>query len=249
MFTNENQVFISLIAIAIVVASIVVLFISGMVRQYRRYSEMQESLNRKRLLELEAERATLARRLREEYLPVLVGTRYTLGEVETNTEKGTRFLEAARQELETVLGTLRDLGNSLYPAAIEEMGPLHALKEWVETLLPPPALEIDIIPTEFNGLSREQSLHLYRMLVEITRNAIKHSGAGRLVISGEQDDAKIVLRAVDDGKGFNLEEARARRSLGLDDLELRASIVGAELLIETAEGKGTSYTINLPVRK
>ena len=57
----------------------------------------------------------------------------------------------------------------------------------------------------------------------------------------------MVIRAADDGKGFDLHAAKRSGGVGLENLEIRADIIGAELLIETAPGKGTSYTINVPV--
>jgi signal transduction histidine kinase len=247
MFTNENQVFLSLIIISLLLVSLLGFMLFVMMRQYRHYSVTQRLGNRTRLQELERERRLIAADLHDEIGPILSATRYALFEIEPNTTRHQQLLNDARDYLFRIHERVRSMTTQMVPSGIEEMGPLYAIDEFRDYYKASYPLEIDIITVEFRGLTAEQSLHLFRMLQEIMNNAIKHSGAKKLVISGEQQGKRVVIRAADDGKGFDLESAKKTPGVGLENLEIRADIIGAELLIETAPGEGTSYTINVPV--
>lgn len=83
----------------------------------------------------------------------------------------------------------------------------------------------------------EISLQLYRIAQEAVCNALKHSGAGRIVIALEQDDSMMTLRIADDGDGFC--KGHSIDGLGLQSMQLRAHLIGAMLEITTVASGGT----------
>lgn len=237
----------------IVVTFLIILFAATfvyvMLRQYRQHSAMLASYNRSKLNEIEREKRLLVADLHDDIGPILSYVRYSLQAIEPNSERHIKALEEANLHLESVHTRIRDIVIQVLPPVLENNQPLYALGDYRETCRLPHPLNIDIILVEFQGLSHEQSLQLFRMLQEILHNTIKHSRAKNLIVSGEQDGSKIVIRAADDGIGFNLDEARKRSGMGLQNLHIRADLLGAELMIDTAPGQGTSYTIQLSLAK
>jgi two-component system sensor histidine kinase UhpB len=92
----------------------------------------------------------------------------------------------------------------------------------------------------------------FRVVQEALTNITRHAGAQQVEIwLGRQDD-QVVLRIADDGRGFNLEEMRARavagESIGVLGMRERATLVGGELTIESTPGEGCTVQLTAPWR-
>ncbi len=249
MFTNENEVFLTLMIITGFILVIVGHLLYVIYRQHLHYARLQEGHNRIRLLEIEKERRVIAADLHDDIGPVLSAARYKLDEIEPNSKKHKEMLDDARDYLESIHSRIQQVATLLTPANLENKGPLVALEEFRDIFKKNYPLEIDIIAIECENLSADQGLHLFRMLQEIMNNAIRHSKASKLLISGDLQGNTLVISATDNGIGFDLHEAKKGTGLGLENLELRAEMIGAQLLIDTEPGKGTAYTIKLPLAK
>ena len=55
------------------------------------------------------------------------------------------------------------------------------------------------------------------------------------------------LTIEDDGRGFDADTTPGSRSLGLAGMRERLALVGGELSIETARGKGTTLYADVPL--
>lgn len=89
------------------------------------------------------------------------------------------------------------------------------------------------------------STHLFRLAQEAINNAVKHGKAQRVsVLLGTLGD-KAVLRVIDDGAGFPVNDTR-RNGLGLRIMTYRAQKVGGILEIQPGQHGGTvvSCTFN-----
>ena len=62
-----------------------------------------------------------------------------------------------------------------------------------------------------------------------------------------RDGADVVLAIADDGRGFDLAEARSRGGLGLISLDERVRLVGGRLTIDTKPQRGTELRIVVPL--
>jgi signal transduction histidine kinase len=85
---------------------------------------------------------------------------------------------------------------------------------------------------------------LYRIAQEAVNNAVKHSRAKRITVAFTQAGAELVLSVTDNGRGF---PKVLRPGLGLEVMRHRASVIGAELAVESVPGKGTKITCRLSV--
>ena len=90
-------------------------------------------------------------------------------------------------------------------------------------------------------LSKEVQVTAYRMVQELLANAIKHSGASRILVQCTQYDDMLFITVEDNGKGFNTEEAST--GLGLDNLKNRIRFHHGNMEVNSAPGKGTIVNI------
>jgi signal transduction histidine kinase len=88
---------------------------------------------------------------------------------------------------------------------------------------------------------------LFRMYQESLTNVARHSGATNVEALLENTNGRIKLSICDDGKGFNMEGTKGRKTLGLLGMRERAIMIGGELEIVSEPGKGTKVVVIVPV--
>lgn len=107
-----------------------------------------------------------------------------------------------------------------------------------------PAISLDVSGAgESSG--PEVDLHAYRIVQQACENALEHAHARTLTIGGRLEPDLIELTVEDDGQGFDVDaqldlaKLVAHKHFGLAGLYERAAIIGAELQIDSAPGRGT----------
>lgn len=95
-------------------------------------------------------------------------------------------------------------------------------------------------------LNSKQAVNLFRVTQEIINNAMKYANANEIKISVKQSDEILFLQISDDGIGFDLEKSK-NKSFGLTNIQNRISELGGKVNIETSEGNGTKYNIEIPL--
>ena len=95
------------------------------------------------------------------------------------------------------------------------------------------------------ALPRQTEVVIYRIVQECIQNAIKHSSAKNISITLRYQEPEILVTIADDGKGF-LEKAiiPSKAGLGLRNMKSRAAYIGADLTINSAQGKGAQVNIH-----
>ena len=92
--------------------------------------------------------------------------------------------------------------------------------------------------------------HLYRIIQEALNNIAKHAGASYVSVLLEKRGDHFILIAEDNGVGFTMVNDQAPDQpgggLGLVGMHERAALIGAEIEIESAPGKGTTIYIKVP---
>jgi len=93
----------------------------------------------------------------------------------------------------------------------------------------------------------------YRLVQECFNNIGKHAGATHVNISLSSADGNLRLTVEDNGVGFNVEEALAKRdSFGLSGMRERVALLGGQFHVDSrkeAPKKGTKISIELPIAK
>ena len=97
------------------------------------------------------------------------------------------------------------------------------------------------------SLPTRTNLIVYRLVQELLNNAFKHAEAAEIQIALEQRDTQLVVRYVDNGKGFDYAEAYQKRSLGLKNIETRAQMLDGTVAFNTQPGQGLRVTVTIPL--
>ncbi|MHB1538616.1 MAG: GAF domain-containing sensor histidine kinase [Solirubrobacteraceae bacterium] len=209
---------------------------------------------RQRLAAAEDERRRWARELHDETLQSLGAVRLALSAAgRSNRLEPLRLavIQAVGQ-LEETIAELRALITDLRPAALDQLG-LEAAIEALAERHARHGIEVDL-KIAVNGEARPEArlaadleTTLYRVVQEALTNARKHGGASRAVVEIYQDTAIVSLSVGDDGTGFDPE--RRTDGFGLVGMRERIALLGGELRIESAPGRGAVVSAWMPLMR
>jgi PAS domain S-box-containing protein len=157
-------------------------------------------------------------------------------------------LEEMRGLADSILEGVRRFSRDLRPSILDDLGLLPAI-EWIADEASQRGVVHSSVEVagEPRRLSSEAELVLFRIAQEALRNAEKHAGECSARITIEFRDEDVQLSVADDGRGFESAASDSAREgkLGLLGMRERAELLGADLRIESAVGKGTSVTVLL----
>jgi NarL family two-component system sensor histidine kinase LiaS len=89
------------------------------------------------------------------------------------------------------------------------------------------------------------AVNLFHITREAVHNAVKHAKANLIQVMLEAADGRVLLSVRDDGIGIQTGEQKPM-GFGQRILRHRAAVIGGELKIESAPGKGTVVTCRAP---
>ena len=91
------------------------------------------------------------------------------------------------------------------------------------------------------------ALSLLRVVQEALHNAAKHSRAKSMQLRLQGSPGELSLLVVDDGIGFDPEEARLAAGLGLISMRERIHLAGGKFDLSSKTGEGTRISARVPL--
>ncbi|MFK8060205.1 MAG: ATP-binding protein [Polaribacter sp.] len=163
-----------------------------------------------------------------------------LQKTENTPEKVQEILDAFYKEYRYLL-------NSLYAPKINSDNFTESLSEFCQKIN---KLTKHDIVYNFNvkaiEIPQEKCVHIYRILSELTTNAIKHSQANSINIKINQPNKETVfLEVSDDGIGFD-KNLISKKGFGLNNIETRVKQINGFLDIESNKN-GSVFKIEIPL--
>ena len=198
----------------------------------------------------ELERKRLARELHDETGQALTSILLGLKSLEQaiGSEEAREGVESLRGLVVSTLQDVRRLAVELRPSALDDFGLGPALERLVDTHRQDASVEVDLeVRLKGERLPSEVETTLYRIVQEALTNVAKHADATRISILLMRKDEAAVLVVEDDGKGFDLGEIRPE-GLGIAGMRERVGLLGGQLRLEGAPGKGTTLAVEVPLR-
>lgn len=164
------------------------------------------------------------------------------GEPQHLEEVLTRLGETAQQALKE----MRLMVYEMRPLALQKVGLLGALQQRLDAVEMRAGVAAQLVVEGHLNLPPIVEEELYRIAQEALNNALRHAGATRTTVRIYRDDAMMVeVAIIDNGVGFDSEQAGDRAGLGLSSMRQRAARIGGKLDIFSNRGAGTTVRIQV----
>jgi PAS domain S-box-containing protein len=203
----------------------------------------------------EAERSRIATALHDDTVQVMTASLIAMDRValiarKTGEARVEAALSLARATLEEATERTRRLMFELRPALLYD----HGLTPAVRVLAEQTAREVGAIARVRGTVGRyDYAVEeiVYRSVQEALANIRKHAHPHTITITFDDHDDHLAVDVVDDGRGFDIVDARSRPSaalhLGLDTLVERIRASGGTVGITSTRGRGTSIHLSVPI--
>ena len=161
--------------------------------------------------------------------------------------------EQIDQLIHQAMNGIRDVMDSLSPAALDHLGFAAALEDCLRRISERNGgfrvrCKNLAGPSEFFELGLIEQTLLYRIVQECGTNISKHAQASLVKLSLAVVDGDLLIRVVDDGKGLP-EGIDVTASRGLGYMRQRGDLIGATIAwLPGEDGKGTTVEIRLPIK-
>ena len=149
---------------------------------------------------------------------------------------------------------IRDMLFTLRPLVLESQGLEAALQQLCQKTLETHGQHVAarVGPGVEKVLGSHEQGVIFYIIEEAVGNARKHAEAELISIDVNRQNDVVVVEISDNGVGFDADAVNAnydqRGSLGMVNMRERTALLDGSLRIESAEGRGTTITVVLPLR-
>ncbi len=213
-------------------------------------SDRAESTGQTKEAILSEERHRIARELHDSVSQQLFAAMMLLSALNEQSEKSaTPAMQKQLKMVESIVNEsqseMRALLLHLRPTQLEG----KSLKTGIEQLLKELTTKLPIeVEWQIEDISLQKGIedHLFRIVQELLSNTLRHSKAKLLEVRLVTMDNLAVMKVVDDGVGFDMDNVR-QGSYGLQNMRERVAEFGGTIKIISFPGRGTSVEIKIPL--
>ncbi len=234
--------------------------------QLRKARAAQEQFSRQLIESQEAERKRIAAELHDSLSQslVIIKNRALLGlQTPGDQARTSGQLEEIVEATGSAIDEVKEIAYALRPFHLDRLGLAQAIEVMLERIAETSGLHFTAHFDALDGLfSPEVDINVYRMVQECVNNIVKHAEATEVKITMKRVARAVIAKIEDNGRGFTPGTANhaghsgspangggklRRGGFGLSSLTERARIIGGQMTIESAPGRGTTITIRISV--
>jgi two-component system, NarL family, sensor kinase len=196
----------------------------------------------------EAERSRMAKDLHDGLGSMLSGIKLNLSSIKGNMaipENDTLLFNKSLVQLDNAITEMRRVAHNMMPEALLKFGLPEAIRDYCDGIN-----ESNLVKMKFTSIGMSQPLEksteviLYRIVQELTNNAIKHASAKNIFIQLNRHEQGTTLTVEDDGKGFDI--TQIKKGNGLQNVQSRVDYLKGTMEINSIPGKGATFNIEIP---
>ncbi len=244
-------------ALVILILVIIIFWISYQYyrnKQQVRHQRLKKEAERRVLSAVidteDAERKRIAEDIHDGVNPLLSSVKLYLGEIKyvEKKEEQEKMIKYADELVTDALKQIRNISHNIMPDLLNEQGLIHSLKAFAEKIRFTKQLKINIENKIGNRrFARSTELIIYRTLIELINNTLKHAEAKTVSIVFVQKKKSVSIQYRDDGKGFDVEQIMKsqKKGIGLANIKNRIASLNGTFNMKSSQGTGTVVDIEL----
>lgn len=257
-----DNIYILVILAMVGTAVIVVFFIllqmrnqNKILHQKRKIQEAeiahQKDLLQSVITSQEAERKRIGMDLHDEVGAALSTLRIKIEKNAVDNPAAGILTSTYKSDIDKIIDNMRTISHSLSPRISGNFGfydAIHELSDGVNR-----SGKINMIlnfdESKLPAFTNEQApMALYRVIAELINNTLKHASAHQIQLDIDIADSKLNIGYKDDGIGLSQKPDAKSNGMGMQNIESRLGIIGAEWEIQKPENGGYGMLISVPLK-
>ncbi|MBT8340605.1 MAG: PAS domain S-box protein [Desulfatitalea sp.] len=157
--------------------------------------------------------------------------------------------------LQRTISDVRNLAYDLRPPGLDQLGLVRTLYLYCDDFSQQNHLKVDFVAAGLDDLVLDEDIqiNLYRLIQEALHNVNKHAEARGVTVRLVASSPNLMLRIIDDGKGFNVKDWRSQvnkeKRMGLQSMVERVGLLDGTIDIRSRPGKGAGIFITIPIKE
>ena len=236
------------------------LFLWRWAMQKRKFAEQQKVFAEQKVKQLEQEkqlvatqsvldgetkeRTRLARDLHDGLGSMLTGVKLHMQEIKKGAKLENTDIERYNKALgllDKSVNEMRRVAHHLMPDSLSRFGLKNAINDFCSEL---PSVTFNYYGDDAR-IDTKMEVMIYSVIHELTNNALKHSGAEKIMIQIIRDTDRISFNVQDDGCGFDI--SAKSDGMGLQNIRTRVAAYNGILNIDSKIDVGTEVNGELKV--
>jgi signal transduction histidine kinase len=242
--------------------ALVALKYTGRLESWVRQQHQQEREHKRELQRLsgeledaqESERRKIARDLHDEIGQALMTINLDLALVHRSGQTSgapAAALAEARASTDQAIKTVRDLSQLLHPPMLDDFGLAITLQAYAHGFSERTGVRTELVLDRMDARApADVEVCAYRVVQEALTNVAKHARATCSRVYLHRLPHSLLVTVEDDGTGMRVAGgvAGSGRGVGLVSVRERVSRAGGTVHLDSAVGKGTRLTVELPIQ-
>lgn len=169
------------------------------------------------------------------------------------SQKSERLLDELAQLKDLIRVSLQDVRKVIFdlrPMALDDLGLVAALRSFAQDMQDKAGFRVEVlVQGQERRFQPAFEVACFRLAQEALNNVRKHAQAQRVEVRVGFLPGRVELAVIDDGRGFNLQEARdggRGGRFGLTSMRERVELLQGTVSIKTAPGVGTEVFFSIP---
>lgn len=221
--------------------------------QLRRSHEQLRALTSYLQYVREEERTRISREVHDELGQDLTGLKLDLAWLAGHLPRQGRGvllhkIKTMLTGIDATIQTVRRISTELRPGILDSLGLVAAIEWQASEFQTRTGISCNVTTTVSDTLwDQDFTTAFFRIFQETLTNIIRHANATRVEVRLGLEGRRLVLIVSDNGRGITEEEKANTRSIGLIGMRERAALVGGEISIQGAPGRGTVVRVSIPL--
>ncbi len=149
--------------------------------------------------------------------------------------------------IDETIETIRRIASELRPGILDDLGLMAAIEWYGEEFEKRTGIKLNFMSNmnDFNP-TKTISTNVYRLYQEALTNIARHANATLIETTLNETNSEYILTIKDNGDGFDLNEIKSRRTLGITGMRERTILLEGTLNIDSQKTKGTIISLFIP---
>ncbi|MGB3152547.1 MAG: ATP-binding protein [Maribacter sp.] len=208
-------------------------------------NEQELNLAKTALEAQQEERTRISQQLHDSIGGNLAGIKLQLGNLENDNPLQKEIVSQVNETYELV----RDISHDLVPKKFNQHAFSILISEYIQKIENGSQMKVAFLvhpKDKINDLKELLKVELYQIIQELLTNTIKHASAENVELNVTVFENMVQVLFEDDGVGF--ETSKAKKGIGLSNIENRLQLLKAHMNLDSSIGRGTVITIEIPLK-
>lgn len=197
----------------------------------------------------ENERERFAKELHDGVGPILSTIKLYFQWLAESKDKKYRelIIEKGNKNIQEAIKALKEVSNNLSPHILINYGLVEGLKQFIDNLTSSGEITIRLICDFNERFEKEIEFTLYRVIIELINNTVKHAEASNINIHiYENIFNQIEVKYQDNGIGFNVNEVlKSHSGLGMLNMQSRIQNLGGSMRFVSKRKNGLEVIVKI----